>query len=443
MAKIKGTKNPEIAAINARTAGLRHYVDEYPENETLYKAVKAKLLCLSESEIMADAQCLALYETIKGFADAPLPVGLFKGIVTDLDREFPRYRDVMKISLDALKENYSPRAAARAYMQAYHSGDPVAIDWAMAAMIHLMSGYIGMIIKRYNAGVSDEFYKDLFQVGAEGCLMNMARYDPEWTQPTTYFTPHIVHNVARYMMEERMPLATGHMANIAVRVQRALSELEKQGLEPTISAITNMVNRDGKKDVVTYGKVQKALQFLQQADLKYIDESADQKQADREDLQSSFLSVQESAIDKLPEKAILRQELCDTIRHALAELPEPHMEEIILGNVGFTYGEDGLIELSHKQSFTELASKLTKDTGETFTTHRVSALFTKGVKHLRSNRAFRSYLPNERYGRDDNLLFSLKPNPEAENIGAELEDLEGNDIPAFVKKREADVIFTF
>lgn len=123
-------------------------------------------------------------------------------------------------------------------------------------LIQAATGLIYYFIKLYGAGRSEN---DLYQVGVEGLLKALKRFQPETGASFTTFAAHcIVGEIRHYVRKEASFYKPGVIADLQFKIDKAVEQsIKESGKPPTVKALADTLNiqEDSVREVLRAGMV--------------------------------------------------------------------------------------------------------------------------------------------------------------------------------------------
>lgn len=150
-------------------------------------------------------------------------------------------------------------------MEDYHSSDPVKQQTAKNMAIDKLYRYIHSIRATRFSHFAD-LYEDLIQAGVSAVLSHLEHYDVNMTAPSTYFTPHIIHDMKRAIQD-----AYGrpeYYNKKASEIKQAAEKIEAHGKQATLYNLSVETGYDIRR-------IKKTLEIANSANLKYIDDDGE------------------------------------------------------------------------------------------------------------------------------------------------------------------------
>ena len=142
------------------------------------------------------------------------------------------------------------------------------VEWAQTVMYHKMAGFVGERAAQYGKSVSGANqcdYEDLFQEGMGAVMESMAKYNPEYTTPTTFFNFSLQHALTDAAQTALNNVSSSHYGSRVTAIKRAISAIEGAGMTPTMDAISRV---SGKP----YAEVARTMQVMERSHNAYLDE---------------------------------------------------------------------------------------------------------------------------------------------------------------------------
>ena len=148
----------------------------------------------------------------------------------------------------------------------YHSGDPALKAKATEIAYRQYTKYIYSLARQYYGSFMKMHGEDFFSAGTIGLLEGLESFDPAKGAFTTCCKPLILSEMSA-LAANVSNAGTQHYSNIHKKVNRAIDDLRKNGIEPTV---TQIAYRTGLKREA----VASALEVINRINFVYMDDGS-------------------------------------------------------------------------------------------------------------------------------------------------------------------------
>lgn len=209
--------------------------------------------------------------------------------------------------------NTNSRERIKEQMIRYRSDDPAVSAKALEEILEDHKKFITHIINKHFSSYKNQWFEDLYSCGVIGLIESLPKYDPDKSMPTTHFGRYIIHEIYDFIAKF-VQQTTTHYASKLAQINRAIAELEREGIEnPTI---VDIAMKSGIKPEI----VMKALS---------IQTAAQSKSIESEEYISNLMSDSREQPDEIVEQ----QEGIEIMYRAIQNLPYK-MREVVLRRNG-------------------------------------------------------------------------------------------------------------
>lgn len=167
---------------------------------------------------------------------------------------------------DVLIGGNSSRIPMDKVYEMYHSGDPALHEKAMEITYNQYTKYIYSLARKYYGSFMKLHGEDFFSAGTIGLLEALDTFDPAKGAFTTCCKPLVLSEMSQ-LAANVSNAGSQHYSNIHKKVNRAIDDLKKNGIEPTI---TQIAYRTGLKREA----VASALEVINRINFVYIDDGS-------------------------------------------------------------------------------------------------------------------------------------------------------------------------
>lgn len=195
----------------------------------------------------------------------------------------------------------------------YQSDDPIVRTQALEEILEDHKKFISHIINKHFSSYKNQWFEDLYSCGVIGLIESLPKYDPDKSMPTTHFGRYIIHEIYDFIAKF-VQQTTTHYASKLAAINRAIAELEREGIEtPTV---VDIAMRSGIKPEI----VMKSLA---------IQAAAQNKSLESEEYISNLMSD----LQAQPDEIVEQNEGIDIMYRAIQALP-CKMREVVLRKNG-------------------------------------------------------------------------------------------------------------
>lgn len=193
-------------------------------------------------------------------------------------------------------------------MDEFRNGDT---QKAKSQAVEIIDQYIWSLLhKHYQTYVS--YHEDMYNEAVCGILENMNKYLPEKAVPITFFRPHIIHCLAKYV-NENVHHTSAHYATMQKKVKLAEEKLKAAGETIEVSkicAITELSSSDVNKVNARRGFTEQKSYGNNPNDI-YMD--------------SNLVNTSES-----PEQTYIKREMSEALKNAFKTLDETEVQVVTM-----------------------------------------------------------------------------------------------------------------
>ena len=248
-------------------------------------------------------------------------------------------------------------------MNDYNSDDPCRQEMAMNAMLDHLRYYVYYIIKKRYSTYAKSNFEDMVQSAMVGIFREMPKYDPVKSIPSTFFHPHIIHEIQTFI-ETNVHKTTHHYGHHIKKVKAVMAKFEKEQRPCTPIDISIETG-------IPTSTIHHCLEILNNQEISM------ETPLDGEDL---TLGLSLPSFEKTPEQAYIEKETAETVRKAVRYNLDAQSAKIIEMRFGLSGGE----ALSPKRISVELGIPL----------ERVNRSISMAVCKLHQDRSMRSLYPD-------------------------------------------------
>lgn len=162
--------------------------------------------------------------------------------------------------------NGAPRVPMDKVYEMYHSGNPALQQKAMEITYNQYTKYIYSLARQFYGSFMKLHGEDFFQAGTIGLLQALDTFDPAKGAFTTCCKPLILGEMSA-LAANVSNAGTQHYSNIHKKVNRAIDDLKKNGIEPTVTQIAYHTGL--KREAVA-----SALEVINRINFVYIDDGS-------------------------------------------------------------------------------------------------------------------------------------------------------------------------
>lgn len=166
----------------------------------------------------------------------------------------------------AKEEEPAVRVPMEDVYRMYHSGDPALKEKATEIAYNQYTKYIYSLARQYYGSFMKLHGEDFFSAGTIGLLEGLEAFDPAKGAFTTCCKPLILSEMSA-LAANVSNAGTQHYSNIHKKVNRAIDDLKKNGIEPTV---TQIAYRTGLKREA----VASALEVINRINFVYMDDGS-------------------------------------------------------------------------------------------------------------------------------------------------------------------------
>lgn len=286
--------------------------------------------------------------------------------------------------------NTNSRERIKEQMIRYRSDDPAVSAKALEEILEDHKKFITHIINKHFSSYKNQWFEDLYSCGVIGLIESLPKYDPDKSMPTTHFGRYIVHEIYDFIAKF-VQQTTTHYAGKLAQINRAIAELEREGIEnPTI---VDIAMKSGIKPEI----VMKALS---------IQTAAQSKSIESEEYISNLMSDSREQPDEIVEQ----QEGIEIMYRAIQNLPYK-MREVVLRRNGLCGYE------------TQSNEVISRETG--IPLNQIRRVYAKALKMLRESEMKDFYSGGQPLAKREEI--SLVPETTASTMIAAIVEVDVNE----------------
>lgn len=286
--------------------------------------------------------------------------------------------------------NTNSRERIKEQMIRYRSDDPAVSAKALEEILEDHKKFITHIINKHFSSYKNQWFEDLYSCGVIGLIESLPKYDPDKSMPTTHFGRYIVHEIYDFIAKF-VQQTTTHYAGKLAQINRAIAELEREGIEnPTV---VDIAMKSGIKPEI----VMKALS---------IQTAAQSKSIESEEYISNLMSDSREQPDEIVEQ----QEGIEIMYRAIQNLPYK-MREVVLRRNGLCGYE------------TQSNEVISRETG--IPLNQIRRVYAKALKMLRESEMKDFYSGGQPLAKREEI--SLVPETTASTMIAAIVEVDVNE----------------